>query len=153
PTSMALQALVSKIPAKTLHAYVLAHLPTAPPDTLTALASFFATLTPPTLLHCVRCHSDYIEVENDDRSCHVAHDEDCADIERVGMDRYGDEYVTTYGCCGATVDGDGDEGPPDDWCYEGMHTTDVKRARFRDDSTSDNDMLESCVDLNCHIIR
>ncbi|KAH8987565.1 hypothetical protein EDB86DRAFT_2106083 [Lactarius hatsudake] len=151
PTSKALQALVSKIPSKMLHAYVLAHLPTAPPDTLTALASFFATLTPPTLLHCVRCHSDYIEVENDDRSCHVPHDMDSADIKGVGIVRYGDGYVTEYGCCGAT--GDVDDGPPDDWCYEGMHTTDVKRARFRDDSMSDNNMLESCVDLNCQIIR
>ncbi|KAH9071509.1 hypothetical protein EDB83DRAFT_252390 [Lactarius deliciosus] len=120
PTSKALQALVSKIPAKTLHAYVLAHLPTAPPATLTALASFFATLTPPTRLHCVRCHSDYIEVENDDRSCQVPHDGDSADIGGVGMVRYGDGYVTEYGCCGVT--GDADDGPPDDWCYEGMHT-------------------------------
>ncbi|KAH9173284.1 hypothetical protein EDB89DRAFT_1885112 [Lactarius sanguifluus] len=153
PTLKALHALVSKTPAKTLHAYVLAHLPTAPPATLTALASFFATLTPPTLLHCVRCHSDYIEVENNDRSCHVPHDEDSAEAEWVGMDRNGNEYVTEYGCCGKTVDGEGDEGPPDGWCYEGMHTTDVKRARFRDDSTSDDDMLESCVELNCHTVR
>ncbi|KAH9071505.1 hypothetical protein EDB83DRAFT_2364286 [Lactarius deliciosus] len=33
-----------------------------------------------------------------------------------------------------------------------MHTTDVKRARFREDSTSDDDMLESCVELNCHVV-
>ncbi|KAH9034782.1 hypothetical protein EDB84DRAFT_1438034 [Lactarius hengduanensis] len=145
PTLEALQALVSKIPAKTLRAYVLEHLPTAPSGTLTALASFFATLTPPTLLHCVRCHTDYTEVENDNRSCRVPHDEDSAEVEWVGMDRNGNEYVTEYGCCGKTVDGEGDQGPPDGWCYEGMHTTDVKRARFRDDS-SDDDMLESCVD-------
>ncbi|KAH9018877.1 hypothetical protein EDB85DRAFT_2010618 [Lactarius pseudohatsudake] len=153
PTLEALQALVSKTPAKTLRAYVLEHLPTAPSGTLTALASFFATLTPPPLLHCVRCHTDYTEVENDNRSCRVPHDEDSAEVEWVGMDRNGNEYVTEYGCCGKTVDGEGDQGPPDGWCYEGMHTTDVKRARFRDDSTSDDDMLESCVELNCHIIR
>ncbi|KAH9045158.1 hypothetical protein EDB85DRAFT_2137254 [Lactarius pseudohatsudake] len=43
--------------------------------------------------------------------------------------------------------------PPDGWCYEGMHTTDVKRARFRADSTSDGDMLEPCDELDCHTIR
>ncbi|KAH9164085.1 hypothetical protein EDB89DRAFT_1859538 [Lactarius sanguifluus] len=151
PTPKALHALVSKISAKTLHAYVLAHLPTAPPDTLTALASFFATLGPAPRLHCVRCHSDYIEAENDDRSCHVPHDNSSGEIEYVGMGRSGSEYETHFSCCGTTVEGD--EDPPDGWCYEGMHTTDVKRARFRADSTSDDDMLESCDELDCHIIR
>ncbi|KAH9071513.1 hypothetical protein EDB83DRAFT_252451 [Lactarius deliciosus] len=151
PTPKALRALVSKIDAKTLHAYVLAHLPTAPPDTLTALASFFATLGPAPRLHCVRCHSDYIEAENDDRSCHVPHDNSSGEIEYVGMGRSGSEYETHFSCCGTTVEGD--EDPPDGWCYEGMHTTDVKRARFREDSTSDDDMLESCDELDCHIIR
>ncbi|KAH9164097.1 hypothetical protein EDB89DRAFT_2103205 [Lactarius sanguifluus] len=153
PTPEALHALVSTIPAKTLHAYVLAHLPTAPLDTLAALASFFATLAPPPRLHCVRCHSDYTEVENDDRSCHVPHDDDSANVERVGMGRGGSDYETHYGCCGKTVDGEGDLGPPDGWCYEGMHTTDMKRARFRADSTPANDMLDSCFRLNCHNIR
>ncbi|KAI9467384.1 hypothetical protein BJY52DRAFT_1111901 [Lactarius psammicola] len=153
PTPEALHALVSTIPTKTLHAYVLAHLPTAPPDTLSALAAFFATLTPPPRLHCVRCHSDYTEIDNDDRSCHVPHDDDSAYVERVGIGRGGSEYETQYGCCGKTVDGEGDLGPPDGWCYEGMHTTDVKRARFRADSTPANDMLDSCFRLNCHNIR
>ncbi|KAH8982842.1 hypothetical protein EDB92DRAFT_1804287, partial [Lactarius akahatsu] len=153
PTPEAVHALVSTIPAKTLHAYVLAHLPTAPLDTLAALASFFATLAPPPRLHCARCHSDYTEVENDDRSCHVPHDDDSANVERVGMGRGGSEYETHYGCCGKTVDGEGDLGPPDGWCYEGMHTTDMKRARFRADSTPANDMLDSCFRLNCHNIR
>ncbi|KAH8982725.1 hypothetical protein EDB86DRAFT_2969449, partial [Lactarius hatsudake] len=49
--------------------------------------------------------------------------------------------------------GEGDLGPPDGWCYEGMHTTDMKRARFRADSTPANDMLDSCFRLNCHNIR
>ena len=122
PTPEALHALVSTIPAKTLHAYVIAQLPTAPPVMLAALAAFFATLTPPPRLHCVRCHADYTEIENTDRSCHIPHDDDSADVERVGMSRGGSEYETHYGCCGKTVDGEGDLGPPDGWCYEGMHT-------------------------------
>ncbi|KAH9164096.1 hypothetical protein EDB89DRAFT_2078284 [Lactarius sanguifluus] len=153
PTPKALHALVSKIPAETLHAYVLAHLPTAPPDTLRALASFFATLRPPAPLHCVRCHSDYIEVENNDRSCRVPHDESSAEAEYVGYSGRNDsEYESLYLCCGKTVDGEFYDTPLAGWCFEGMHTTDVARARFRDDSTSDDDMLESCVELNCHVI-
>ncbi|KAI0306809.1 hypothetical protein B0F90DRAFT_1556122, partial [Multifurca ochricompacta] len=150
----ALHALVTSIPPKTLHTYVLAHIHAAPPDTLPALASFFATLTPPPLLHCVRCHAYYTEVENSDRSCHMPHDDDSADVEWVGRSGRGDsEHETFYGCCGKTVEGEGDLGPPDGWCYEGMHTTDRKRARFRADSTLADDKLESCFQLNCRHIR
>ena len=123
PTPEALLSLVTPIPPKTLHAYVLAHIPDAPPDTLAALASFFAALKPPPLLHCVRCHADYTEVDNDDRSCRVAHDDDSANVERVGRSgRDNSEYETRYDCCGKWVEGEGDLGPPDGWCYEGMHT-------------------------------
>ena len=45
--------------------------------------------------------------------------------------------------------GDGDQGPPDGWCYEGFHTTDVKRARFRADSTPQDDKLISCRRMRC----
>ena len=34
----------------------------------------------------------------------------------------GESDYETYGCCGKTVEGEGDLGPPDGWCYEGMHT-------------------------------
>ena len=44
------------------------------------------------------------------------------DIERVGYSRGGSEYQTIYFCCGMTVEGDGDDGLPDSWCFEGMHT-------------------------------
>ena len=123
PTPEALLSLVTPIPPKTLHAYVLAHIQDSPPDTLAALASFFAALKPPPLLHCVRCHADFTEVDNDDRSCRVPHDDDSANVEWVGRSgRDGCEYETEYDCCGKTVDGEGDLGPPDGWCYEGMHT-------------------------------
>ncbi|KAG2013107.1 hypothetical protein CC2G_010046 [Coprinopsis cinerea AmutBmut pab1-1] len=58
-------------------------------------------------------------------------------------------YETFWGCCGQTVEGDGDQGPPDGWCYEGRHTTDYKRARFRADSTPQDDKLVSCHRLKC----
>ena len=123
PTPEALLSLVTPIPPKTLHAYVLAHIPDSPPDTLASLASFFAALKPPPLLHCVRCHADYREVDNDDRSCRVAHDVESANIEWVGYSgRKTSEYETEYDCCGIIVDGEGDEDPPPGWCYEGMHT-------------------------------
>ena len=122
PTPEVLHTLITTIPPKTLHTYVLSHIATAPPDILVALASFFATLAPPPLLHCVRCHVDYTEVENSDRSCRVPHDDNSADVEWVGRSRGDSEYETYYGCCGKTVEGEGDLGPPDGWCYEGMHT-------------------------------
>jgi hypothetical protein len=45
--------------------------------------------------------------------------------------------------------GAGDFGPPDGWCFEGFHTIDRKRARFRADSTLDDDKLISCVRMKC----
>ncbi|KAI0265477.1 hypothetical protein BGY98DRAFT_552002 [Russula aff. rugulosa BPL654] len=153
PTPEALHSLVTSIPAKTLHTYLLDHIPAAPPDTLAALASFFATLSPPPLLHCVRCHDDYTDIENGDRSCRVPHDDDSAEVEFAGHKRGNSDYETYYHCCGKTVEGEGDLGPPDGWCYEGMHTTDAKRARFRSDSTNADDKLDSCFELNCHNIR
>jgi hypothetical protein len=120
-TPKALHSLIASIPAKTLHAYLLDNISAAPPDTLAALASFFAALTPPPLLHCVRCHEDYIDVENGDHSCCVPHDEESIDVDWVGG--HGDsEYETLYFCCSKRVQGEGDRGPPAGWCYEGMHT-------------------------------
>jgi hypothetical protein len=122
PTPEALQSLITSIPAKTLHAYLLDNIPAAPPEALAVLSSFFATLSPPPLLHCVRCHDDYTDIENGDRSCRVPHDDDSAEVEWVGHKRGDSDYETYYGCCGKTVEGEGDLGPPDGWCYEGMHT-------------------------------
>ncbi|KAI0737731.1 hypothetical protein C8Q80DRAFT_301484 [Daedaleopsis nitida] len=161
PTVESLSAHLSGIPAKTLHAYVLARIPHTEPESLPVLASFFCELAPPQKLHCVRCHKDYVDVENDDRSCLVPHDDESAEVERVGTAKranrvpgtVGATFETLWGCCGKIVEGDGDQGPPDGWCYEGKHTTDIKRARFRQDSTPQDDKLVSCLRLNCHGIR
>jgi hypothetical protein len=131
----ALLTLITSVPAQTLHSYTLKHLSSAPssaillqttatppsPRTLTILTQFFASLTPPPRLHCVRCHRCFFELENTDRSCTVAHDDDSAIVERVRTG-LGAEYETMWGCCEKTVQGDGDMGPPDGWCYEGKHT-------------------------------
>ncbi|KAI0787228.1 hypothetical protein BC629DRAFT_1582333 [Irpex lacteus] len=159
PTSSSLTTLIKTVPPKTLHAYVLEQLSSssASPATLESLCAFFNTLTPPPKLHCVRCHKDFTEVENDDRSCLVPHDDESAEVERVGRGSVGMTmkamYETLWGCCGRTSEGDGSQGPPEGWCYEGKHTTDVKRARFRADSTPLDDKLTSCLRLNCHGIR
>ncbi|KAI6101680.1 hypothetical protein EV401DRAFT_2061313 [Pisolithus croceorrhizus] len=168
--SKALYDLMLTIPPKTLHAYTLTHLrPLSPepsssrlyntpgtasppsPDTVTKLHKFFATLAPPPLLHCVRCHADFYDIENEekDKACRVPHDDESALVSRVT----GGGYETLWGCCGKTVEGDGGEGPPDGWCYEGRHTADTKRARFRADSTIHDDKLTSCLKLNCRGIR
>ncbi|KAI0265816.1 hypothetical protein BC834DRAFT_969775 [Gloeopeniophorella convolvens] len=145
----AIHAHVASVPPKTLQAYVLAQLPTTPQDALPVLAAFFTALTPPPLLHCARCHADYTDVENNDRACCVGHDDDDPEIERV-WGRYS-EYQTRWGCCDQTVEGDdGDE--PDGWCYEGMHTTDRRDARFRADADSDDDKLVSCRRRKCRNI-
>lgn len=128
----ALYSLIRSVPPQVFHAYSLDRLePSIPeppsPTTLTKVTSFFSTLVPPPKLHCVRCHKSYFEVENTDRSCLVHHDDDSAEVERISLSRAKDlglssEYETLWGCCGRTVEGDGDMGPPDGWCYEGKHT-------------------------------
>lgn len=140
--SQKLYRLIASVPTKTLHQYTLSKLraatnPTtssAPEHrlshaTLAAVADFFADLHPPPKLHCVRCHKEYVEVENEDRSCTVAHDDESTVVERVGRGSRrgrggedGPEYETLWQCCEKTVEGDGDQGPPDGWCYEGKHT-------------------------------
>ncbi|KAG1877414.1 hypothetical protein F4604DRAFT_1880391 [Suillus subluteus] len=126
----------------TLHAYTLAHLsptsdpPLIPPSPriLTALTHFFHELSPPPQLHCL---------SNTDTSCRIPHDDESALVDRAA-------YETLWGCCGGSVEGTGDMGPPDGWCYEGRHTTDTKRARFRADSTIHDDKLFSCAASGCH---
>ncbi|KAI6101672.1 hypothetical protein EDD16DRAFT_1482335, partial [Pisolithus croceorrhizus] len=60
-------------------------------------------------------------------------------------------YETLWGFCGKTAEGNGGEGPPDGWCYEGRHTADTKSARFSAE-THDN-KLTSCLKLHCCGIR
>lgn len=144
-----LRSLLISVPPQTLHSYALSRLP-ASPTTLTTLTRFFNSLTPPPKLHCVRCHNPYFELENTDRSCRIAHDDDSTVVERVRTNStLGGDYETLWGCCAKTVDGDGDQGPPDGWCYEGQHTTDPRRARFRADSSPSDDKLVPCEFLRC----
>ncbi|KAI0265822.1 hypothetical protein BC834DRAFT_154263 [Gloeopeniophorella convolvens] len=149
PTVQAIYARVASIHPKTLHDYVLAQLPTAPQDAHPALVAFFTALTPPPLLHCVRCHKNYTDVENTGRACYVQHDDDEPEYELAY--NYRSKWQTRWRCCDRAVDGyDGDE--PEGGCFEGMHTTDRKRARFRADADSDDDKLVSCRDLGCRNI-
>ncbi|KAF5325967.1 hypothetical protein D9611_000500 [Ephemerocybe angulata] len=126
------------------------------PEALTLLTDFFRTLVPPPQLHCVRCHKAYFDLENTDTSCRVPHDDDSALVERVGVSASSADaatYQTLWGCCGGVVEGDGDQGPPDGWCYEGMHTIDTRRARFRADSSLQDDKLVSCAARRCFKAR
>lgn len=136
--SKVLYELMLTIPPKTLHAYALAHLrphtpqptvltdapeshtPPPSPETISKLSRFFSTLAPPPLLHCVRCHDDFYAIENEekDRACRVPHDDESALVSRIP----GGNYETLWGCCGQISAGDGGQGPPDGWCYEGRHT-------------------------------
>ncbi|KAG6919780.1 hypothetical protein DXG01_001619 [Tephrocybe rancida] len=154
PQPADLRALIQSIPPQIFHSYTLSRLHpsnSVDPETLLNLSTFFSQLQPPPQLHCVRCHKSYFDIENNDRSCLVAHDDESAEVERVSSKAKGKGtlYETLWGCCGKTVEGDGDMGPPDGWCYEGKHTTDNKRARFRADSTMHDDKLTSCERLRC----
>ena len=149
-TPESLISLIVSVPAKTLHAYTMSRIPDASVDTLRTLSSFFDTLSPPPKLHCVRCHKDYVEVENDDRSCLVPHDDDSAEVERVGrgtgLDARkttgGTEYETLWGCCGKTTEGNGDQGPPDGFCYEGKHT--VRDFLLASSSSGQSIFIDRC---------
>lgn len=104
-----LLARIKKVPAKTLHTYIVTHLPHAPLETSEALMTFFATLQPPPKLHCVRCHKDFVEVENTDRSCLIPHDDESAEVEYVGSAKnksnlVGSTYQTLWGCCNKVVE-------------------------------------------------
>ena len=101
-----LKPLIKSIPPKILHEFTIAQLSTASPEVLQHLCSFYSSLTPPPRLHCVRCHKNFFEVENTDRSCLVPHDDESAEVEHVGTSKskvsgsIGTTYETIWGCCG-----------------------------------------------------
>lgn len=141
PTDIAsLYKLVKSMPPKVLHDYTIARLRSEDDSHFGSVLSFFSELKPPERLHCVRCHQNYFEVDNTDRSCQIEHDDESAVVERAGG-----EYETLYGCCDRTVEGKGDMGPPAGWCFEGSHTSDPVRARFRADSTPRDPKLTACT--------
>jgi hypothetical protein len=99
----ALRTLISSVPPKIVHQYVLSRLKQDDDDTeerefsqdcLAQVAFFFKDLTPPRLLHCVRCHGNYFAVENNDRACRVQHDDKSAEVSRTkgGLSSKGHSY-------------------------------------------------------------
>lgn len=105
-----LQALVKSLPPKSFHSAIASRLQEANPDQVAVLTQLLEGVEPPALLHCARCHSDYYDEENYERSCVMDHDDDSTEV------KHGE---TTWGCCANTV-----RGPetPLGWCYEGKHT-------------------------------
>jgi len=79
----------------------------------------------------------------------MAHDDESAIVEFVGRGKKGAEYETNWGCCGQTVDGDGDLGPPAGWCFEGKHCADRNLAKYRHDADEHGDRLDSCERKKC----
>jgi len=140
-----LKELFESCPPKIVYSYLTSQIVNASHVELHALASFFSELRPPTQLHCVRCHKSFFEVDNDDRSCTMLHDDESAEVEAVR----GGGHETRWDCCGRTVEGAGELGPPSGWCYEGRHTIDLKRARYRNDSSLSDDKLISCQRKKC----
>lgn len=113
PEKVALDALVAIIkacPPKSFQNSLLSRLQGSSPEQVSSLALLLDGLDPPPKLHCARCHLDYFEEENLDRSCVMDHDDNSTEVA------HGE---TTWGCCDTTVDG---MEPPAGWCYEGKHT-------------------------------
>lgn len=149
-TAQNLKGLLKSVPAKTLHSYLASRVNKLAPSELISLQQVLSELEPPPLLHCVRCHNDFTDIENTDHSCQVPHDDESAAVQyRAKTKTTLGGHETFYACCGQTVEGEGELGPPDGWCYEGRHTVDVKRARWRDDSTIHDDKLISCAKKRC----
>jgi len=152
PTHKSLHDLVKSVPAQTLRTYTLAALArtnATEPSLFPGLARFFATLERPPELHCVRCHWDYLEVENNDHSCCIEHDDEATGIQQGGSE--GKEYQVHMACCGKMFGVDDCGETPDGLCFEGRHTTDAMRARLRANANSINDKMASCtkcVELN-----
>ncbi|KAF6746192.1 hypothetical protein DFP72DRAFT_923382 [Ephemerocybe angulata] len=102
------------------------------PRSSNLLTDFFRTLVPPPTPLRALPQSLLRPRKHRHTSCRVPHDDDSALVERVGVSSSSADaatYQTLWGCCGGVVEGDGDQGPPDGWCYEGMHTIDTRRAR------------------------
>ncbi|KAG8897961.1 hypothetical protein FRB99_007771, partial [Tulasnella sp. 403] len=134
----ALRGVVQSFPPKSFHASLLSRLDEAKPDQVKALTDLLEGLTPPSKLHCARCHRDYLEEENYERSCVMDHDDNSTAV------RHGE---TIWGCCGHVAEG---EETPAGWCYEGRHTDDRTKARYRDDADDEDDGLQSCQERKCH---
>jgi len=80
-----------------------------------------------------------LEEENYERGCVMDHDDNSTEV------KYGE---TTWGCCGNVSEG---QEPPAGWCYEGKHTNDRVKARYREDFADDDseDGLQSCEQRRC----
>ncbi|KAG1801982.1 uncharacterized protein BJ212DRAFT_1327570 [Suillus subaureus] len=76
---------------------------------LTALTNFFNELSQPLQLQYMHCHSSF-ELSNTDTSCHIPHDDESALVNRA-------VHETSWCCCGGSIEGTGDMGPPSGWCY------------------------------------
>lgn len=98
-----LLTLLKRVPAPVVHSYLLTRLPRVTESEASTLSNFFSELRPPPQLHCVRCHKEYTEVENTDRSCLIPHDDESAIVEHVGSTKR-HTYETLWGCCNRTVE-------------------------------------------------
>ncbi|KAG1801980.1 uncharacterized protein BJ212DRAFT_1591331, partial [Suillus subaureus] len=107
----------------------------------------------PTLTHqypsCQRHHPILAPQRPSPNPRHVlphSNDDESALVDRAA-------YETLWSCCGGSVEGTGDMGPPDGWCYEGRHTIYRQTPNahvFRADSTIHDDKLVSCATRGCH---
>ena len=92
-----IQARLKDMPPHTLKNYVLEKLSKPGKEPSGDVLDFFAAVEVPTELHCARCHQNFYEDANTDKSCEIEHDDE-PEFSYNGDDE------AVYLCCGYSVD-------------------------------------------------
>ena len=91
-----LKTLIAQIPPSTLRNFVLSRLDSPSQELVDSLRLVFTGLRIPETLHCLRCHTDYVEDDNTNTSCQMPHDDE---------ERDDDNYdIVRWPCCGEEED-------------------------------------------------
>ncbi|KDR74892.1 hypothetical protein GALMADRAFT_269097 [Galerina marginata CBS 339.88] len=140
-TSVFLNSTTGKI-----QACLLESLTKASPAQLKALSSIFAPLLSQArvIKHCVRCHQEYSENENNKTACEIEHNE-FGEYERT-MIGY-EEMTTTLLCCGISFEED--DGHPGTSCILAFHTTYPEEVEYYDEDDGTNENVVTCSEAGC----
>ncbi|KAF8060880.1 hypothetical protein FPV67DRAFT_1511938 [Lyophyllum atratum] len=124
------ESLLKSSTPESVHTCLLETIKKASPGQLEGLSSLLAPLTPKSkeLVHCVRCHEEYRESENNEEACQIEHDDDGED-EEFSSDEGEPRFVRS--CCMDVWDGEDDSYQP--YCVEDCHTTDPTEVQYHDD--------------------
>lgn len=134
--AMTLSDVISKTHPSDIASTLQSSLKTATPDDIRVLSKLLRPLLGKALIKktCVRCDQEYLESQNDEHSCVVAHSaepEEYMDPDSEWPDDASEgppEYII-YPCCELVVEAD-EQRYNDDECYTTKHTTDLAKIDF-----------------------